>query len=339
MAGQPQGGRGRVLIAVPLLARRRQLLRPLIDAGFALAFNETGRFYDEPQLMAALGDAVAVLAGIEPYTERVLRTASHLRVIARLGVGFDNVDLEAARRHGVVVALTPDTNHEAVADHAMAMIAALLQELFAYDRTVRAGGWGTRFHPGVTGRTLGIVGFGRIGRATARRARAFGMRVLATSPGMPPEAMRREGVEPVALDELFAAADVVSLHAPLTPATHQLVNAARLSRMRPGAYLVNTARGGLVDQEALVAALREGRLAGAALDVFEDEPLPPDSPLRTLDRVILTPHVAGLSEDAVAQMTAMCIDNILRVLAGKAVPAERLPDGGTPAGASDSDGP
>ncbi len=314
----------RVLVAVPLLAERRHLLRPLAEAGLTPVFNETGRFYDEEALIRALPGAVATVAGIEPYTERVLRAAPELRVIARFGVGYDTVDLDAARRHGVAVAMTFGANHEAVADHAMALITALLQGLLAYDRRVRTGGWGTLFHPGVHGRILGIVGFGRIGRATARRALAFGMRVLAADPAVPAAEMRRAGVEPVDLETLFAEAEVVSLHAPLTPETRHLVNAARLSRMRPGAYLVNTARGGLVDERALAAALREGRLAGAALDVFEEEPLAADSPLRSLEGVILTPHVAGLSEDAIARMTEVCIDNILRILRGEEPPEGRL---------------
>lgn len=311
----------RILAAVPILAERRELLRPLVDAGFEVVFNETGRALDEEALIRMLPGVVATIAGIEPYTDAVFHAAPQLRVVARLGVGYDTVDVDAATRHGVAVAMAFGTNHEAVAEHAFALVAALAQRLFDYDRRVREGGWGTLLHPGLYGRTLGIVGFGRIGRAMAKRAHGFGLRVLVADPQVDGQMIRHLGCEPVDLDTLFSESDYISLHAPLTPETRHLVNRERLSRVKPGAVLVNTARGGLVDEEALVEALESGRLAGAGLDVFEEEPLPAESPLRRMDRVILTPHVAGLSEDALERMTRACIDNILTLLRGE-VPGE-----------------
>jgi len=312
---------GRILAAVPILAGRRELLGPLVEAGFDVVFNETGRMLDERTLIRMLPGVVATIAGMEPYTEAVFHAAPQLRVIARLGVGYDTVDVDAATRHGVAVAMAFGTNHEAVAEHAFALVAALAQRLFDYDRRVREGGWGTLLHPGLYGRTLGIVGFGRIGRAMAKRAHGFGLRVLVADPQVDAQMVRHLGCELVDLDTLFAQSDYISLHAPLTPETRHLVNRERLARVKSGSVLVNTARGGLVDEAALVEALESGRLAGAGLDVFEEEPLPEESPLRRMDRVILTPHVAGLSEDALERMTRACVDNILTLLRGE-VPGE-----------------
>lgn len=312
---QPAGPR-RVLVAVPILAGERELLAGLQRAGYELVFNELGRALTEDELVQRLSGVVATVAGIEPYTERVFRAAPELRCIARFGVGYDRIDLEAARRHGVTVVMAFGSNHEAVADHALALMAALAHRVIAYDRRVRAGEWGTLRHRGLHGAVVGIVGFGRIGRALARRCRGFASRILVADPVVEADTVRHLGCEPVALETLLREADFVSLHCPLGPDTLHLIDARRLSLMRPSAYLVNTARGALVDEAALVEALREGRIAGAGLDVFETEP-PAGSPLLALDNVVLSPHVAGLSEDAIRRMAAMCVDNILHVLRGE----------------------
>lgn len=307
---------GRVLVAVPILATDRGLLQGLERAGFELVFNDLGRAFSEHELIERLPGVVATIAGIEPYTERVFRAAPTLRCIARFGVGYDQIDLDAARRHGVTVVMAFGSNHEAVADHALALMAALAHQTIAYDRRVRAGEWGTLRHRGLHGAVVGIVGFGRIGRALARRCRGFAARILVHDPAVDAETIRHLGCEPVALETLLREADFVSLHCPLSPETRHLMDARRLSLMRPTAYLVNTARGALIDEAALVEALREGRIAGAGLDVFETEP-PAGSPLLALDKVVLSPHVAGLSEDAIRRMAAMCVDNILHVLRGE----------------------
>lgn len=309
--------RGKVLCAIPVLAERRHLVQPLVDAGFEVVFNETGQSYDAATLSGQLQGVTATIASIEPYNARTLAAADALKIVARLGVGYDQVDVPACTAAGVAVAMAFGTNHEAVADHTLALMAALASQLTAYDRRVRDGGWGSLYHGRLHGAVVGLIGFGRIGRAVAKRCQGFAMRVLVYDPFVDTAGIAHLGGEPVDLEQLLESADFVSVHAPLTPATRHLVDAAALGRMQPGAFLVNTARGPLVDEAALARALEAGTIAGAGLDVFEVEPLPATSPLRRLDNVILSPHVAGLSEGAVAAMAQRCVDNILDYLAGR----------------------
>ena len=216
----------------------------------------------------------------------------------------------------MIVSYTPGSMHDAVADHALALLLALVRHVPAGDRAVRGGGWS--IPPGIelAGTTLGIVGLGRIGQAVARRAAAFGMRIVAHDP-FPDTAWAADNdVELLSLDELLARADVVTLHA--AAGGEVLLTRERLFRLRPGARLVNTARGSLVDETALADALASGHLAGAALDVFADEPPRPTSPLLGLDNVVLTPHVAGLTADALVRMGDLCVENVLRALRGVA---------------------
>jgi phosphoglycerate dehydrogenase-like enzyme len=285
-------------------------LARLQAAGCELVLNPHGRTLAGDELIAMLAGCLASLAGGERYTEEVFAAAPELKAVARMGVGYDAVDVAAATRHGVAVAMGFGTNHEAVADMAFALMAALSNQLLAYHQDVMEQRWGRHFHPGLWRSTVGIVGLGRIGRALARRCRGFEMRVLAYDPVAGAEA---DGVELVGLDELFREADFLSVHAPHDATTDKIVNAARLALMKPSAYVINTARGGLVDEAALYGALKSGRIAGAGLDVFAVEPLPADSPLRSLSNVILTPHCAGGSISAVGLMTERCVDNVLAV--------------------------
>lgn len=307
---------GVVLCCVPALAEHRHYLAPLLQAGFEVRWNELGRTFTEAELAQRLEGVTATIASVEPYTERVFAAAPDLKVIARMGVGHDQIDLAAATRHGVTVAMAFGTNHDAVADHAMALIAAVAHRIVEYDRRVRSGSWGNLFHARLHGTTVGIVGFGRIGRALARRCLGFNMEVLVADPVAEADTVARLGYRLVELEELLREADFVSLHAPLIPETHHLIDARRLALMKPSAYLVNTARGGLVDEAALVAALQENRIAGAALDVFETEPLP-DTPLRHLAGTVLTPHVAGTSAASFRAMAERCVENILLLARGR----------------------
>lgn len=307
---------GVVLCCVPALANHREYLAPLVEAGFEIRWNELGRPFTEAELVQRLEGVTATLAGIEPYNDRVLAQAGDLRVIARLGVGHDQIDVPAASRHGIAVAMAFGTNHDAVADHAMALIAAAAHRIVEYDRRVRTGNWGSLFHARLHETTVGIIGFGRIGRALARRCLGFNMEVLVTDPVAEADTVARLGYRLVELDELLHQADFVSLHVPLTPETHHLIDAQRLALMKPGAYIVNTARGGLIDETALLEALEQNRIAGAALDVFEAEPLP-DTPLRQLVNTVLTPHVAGVSAASLRAMADRCVENILAVTRGR----------------------
>ena len=209
------------------------------------------------------------------------------------------------------------TNHEAVADLAFGMMGASSNRLFSYHQEVMEGRRGGHFHPGLFRKTVGILGLGRIGRALARRCRGFEMRTLAYDAAPDAAYARAEGIELVPLERLFREADFVSVHAPHSPETDKIVNRAHLALMKPSAFLINTARGGLVDEAALCEALAAGRIAGAGLDVFEIEPLPAGAPLRKLANVVLTPHCAGGSVDAVIAMTERAVDQILAIKAGR----------------------
>jgi phosphoglycerate dehydrogenase-like enzyme len=259
----------------------------------------------------------------ETYTVSVIAAADRLKIIARTGVGYETVDLEAATRRGIFVTITPGSNHEAVAEYAMAMLLALGRGLPWFHAGVVAGEWKRPIYPSIRGRTLGIVGLGRIGRAVAERARAFGLRLLATEAFPDLAFTERFGIELVPLSRLLAEADFVTLHTPVTAETRGLINRETLALMKPSAILINTARGELVEEEALAEALRAGHLAGAGLDVFRREP-PEGSPLMGLENVLYSPHIAGIDVASLDAMAAMAAETVVAVLRGEAPPAERV---------------
>jgi phosphoglycerate dehydrogenase-like enzyme len=317
-ASSPGGSRKRRTVLVThfqLANRPGPWMERLAGAGFDVVFNPLGRVLTEEELIARLPGVYATIASSEPYNDRVFASAPDLRIVARWGVGYDRIDIDAATRHDVAIVMAFGANHEAVADTALAMMASLANDLRQYHRRVARGGWGSRYHMGLHRKTVGIVGLGRIGRAVARRCQGFDMRVLGVDPALDRARAAALGVELVPLPELLRESDFVTLHCPRTPDTLNLINAETLALMKPGAYLVNTARGGLVDEAALADALTGGRLAGAGLDVFAREP-PVDSPLLGLDNVALMPHSAGASTDATDAVTERCIDNILTLAAG-----------------------
>jgi lactate dehydrogenase-like 2-hydroxyacid dehydrogenase len=268
--------------------------------------------------------AVAIIATLTDRVDAAVLDAAGagLRVVANVAVGYDNVDVAAARARGVAVTNTPGVLDGATADLTMGLVLAAARRIAEGDRFLRSGTpwvWGPRMLVGLdlsAGATLGIVGYGRIGRAVARRARAFDLRVLATPTRSGLTPAERDAVEFRELPDLLASSDVVTLHCPLTPQTHHLVDAAALARMRPTALLVNTARGGIVDTDALVEALTAGRLAGAALDVFEDEPQV-DPRLLALPQVVLTPHLGSAGDRTRSAMCGLAVDNVAAVLAGR----------------------
>jgi lactate dehydrogenase-like 2-hydroxyacid dehydrogenase len=282
---------------------------------------------EPPTREEVVRDAAGAVAVISTLTDRVdaavLDAAgSGLRVVANVAVGYDNVDVAAARDRGVVVTNTPGVLDGATADLTLGLVLAAARRIAEGDRFLRRATpwvWGPRMMTGLdlsAGATLGVVGYGRIGRAVARRARAFDMRVLATPTRGELTAAERDAVEFCELPDLLAGSDVVTLHCPLTPRTRHLVDDAALARMRPTALLVNTARGGIVDTDALVRALVEGRLAGAALDVFEDEPVV-DPRLLVLEQVVLTPHLGSAGARTRSAMCGLAVGNVEAVLAGR----------------------
>ncbi len=278
-----------------------------------------------PPSRAALRERAREAEGLlTMLTDRIdgelLDACPRLRAIANYAVGLDNIDIEAAATRGIPVGNTPDVLTEATADLAFALILAAARRLPEAAAAVRAGDWIT-WDPGwllghdVHGATLGVVGMGRIGRAVARRAEGFTMEVLHTG----------RGDDGVPLDELLERADVVSLHAPLNDATRGMIGAAALRRMKPGAILVNTARGGLIDQPALHQALESGAIAAAALDVTDPEPLPPDDPLLQAPNLLVLPHIGSATHTARERMADLAVDNLLAALDGQPMPHQASP--------------
>jgi D-3-phosphoglycerate dehydrogenase len=267
----------------------------------------------------AAAGADALIVQWAPITAEVLAELPALRFVSRLGIGVDMVDLEAATAHGIAVANTPEYCIDEVVAHTLAFVLAATRGIVEHDRAMRAGGWASiATYPAAarpSERTVAVIGLGRIGARVATRLAALGFRVL----GVDPFAAAPDGVGAAAFDEAIAAADIVTLHLPLTTHTRHLLDAAALGRMRPGAVLVNTCRGGLVDEAALLAALADGRLGAAYLDVFESEPLPASSPLRTAERVVLSAHAAWYSPTALAELPRSAATQVVDFLAGRAV--------------------
>ncbi|MFM7719467.1 MAG: phosphoglycerate dehydrogenase [Actinomycetota bacterium] len=286
----------------------------------------------------ATGDLASAIAGYDALvvrsqtqvTAEVLAAADRLKVVARAGIGLDNVDVEAATKRGVLVVNAPQSNIVSAAEHTLALLLALARNIPSADASLRAGSWDRGRFQGteLLGKTLGVIGLGRVGVLVAQRAAAFGMKVTAFDPYVPRERGRELGVEIVpSLEALLVAADVVTIHLPKTPETEGLLGARELALMKPGARLVNTSRGGLVDEEALAKALEDGHLAGAALDVFAHEP-PGDSPLLRLDQVVATPHLGASTSEAQDKAGTSVAEMVRLALLGEFVPyAVNLPAG------------
>jgi D-3-phosphoglycerate dehydrogenase / 2-oxoglutarate reductase len=289
-------------------------LRVLRDAGFEIAFPPKPTQLNEEELLDQLRGVSAAIAGSEPYTRRVLQAHPQLRVIARAGVGYDAVDTAAATDLGMAVTIAPGTNQDSVAEHTFAMMLAIAKHLIPQHLGTQAGKWPRKANLPLRGRTLGIAGLGRIGKAVALRGEVFGMKLLAYEPFPDRQFVAEHKIPLVTMDQLLAESDYVSLHVPLTPESKHLINKRTLTLMKPTAFLINTARGGLVCEADLIEALRAKRIAGAGLDVFEDEP-PPHSPLFEMDNVVVTPHAAGVdlqSRDDMAESAARAIVDLSR---------------------------
>lgn len=300
--------------AWPTLEIERAILAPL-DA--ELVVSATGAPDD---LLRLAPQADAILTCWKQIPPAVLDAAPRCRMVSRYGIGLDNIPVEHATRLGIVVTNVPDFCLDEVAEHTLALILACARRVVAFAQATHSGVWDLQ---GVTpmrrlgGQTVGLVGYGNLGRAVAARAHALGLKVLAYTPRLAVDAAAPWGRATNDLDELLAQSDYVSLHAPLTDETRGLIDAAALRRMKPTAYLINTARGAIVDEDALYQALREGWIAGAALDVLSQEPPSPDHPLLGLDNVIVTPHAAFYSQEAIADLQTRAARHVAQALTGE----------------------
>lgn len=311
-------GRGRTVLVGPsryaeLCAEGRALL---VDHGFELIENAGVKPMEPEEVAVHLPDIDAAVVGLEVWKADVLALAPRLRILARLGVGLDNVDLVEARARGIDVTNVPGGNANAVAELAIGLILAVWRRIPVMDAAVRRGGWDRFTGTELAGKTVGLVGFGAIAQKIATRLRGFDVELIAADPYGDQTIATALGVRLVPLERLRTDSDVVSVNAPHTPQTHHLVDEAFLAGMKTGAILINTSRGGVVDEEALHAALSEGRIAGAGLDVWETEPVPTSNPLLTLDTLVGTPHGAADTHEAYRTVGVTTARAIVDVFSG-----------------------
>lgn len=309
----------RPIVVLPFQSQARSFCQEarqmLLDAGFQLRCNETGNRPTSEDLQQMLQGAYAVIAGTEKYTAQVLEAADSLKTVIRFGVGTDNFDLPAMKARGIQVGVISNCN--SVAEFTLTLMLAMVKNLPQLDSAARDGQWARFPMREICGKTVGIVGFGRIGRRLAQLLQGFDARILAYDPFLPGDAVIKAGAQPVTLDQLLASSDIVSLHLPYTPENHHLMGRENLEKMKPGAYLVNTARGPLVDEAALYQALVSGKLSGAALDVYETEPITRDNPLFALPNTVFSPHVAALSFETNYNGSLVCAESIIRTYRGE----------------------
>ncbi|HZZ79788.1 MAG TPA: phosphoglycerate dehydrogenase [Gemmataceae bacterium] len=313
----------KVLIApAALMGLQAEFATVLQHAGFELVYPKKKAQMVESEVIEQLADIRAVVAGSEPYTPNVFKAHPQLRVIARAGVGYDAVDTTAATEAGVAVTIAPGTNQDSVAEHTFTLILAIAKNLITQHRDTCALKWPRGTNLPLRGKTLGIAGLGRIGKAVALRGECFRMKLLAYEPFPDHAFAKAHDITFVSLDELLAQSDFLTLHLPVTKESKYLINKQTLAKMKPSAYLINTARGLIVKEADLIAALQAKKLAGAGLDVFEDEP-PADSPLFHMDNVVVTPHAAGVDLQSRDDMALSAAQAIVSLATGD-WPAEKV---------------
>lgn len=307
------------IVAFPFRSQKA-LMHPasrqmLIDAGFEIVANETGAALPADQQKEMIKDAYAIVAGTEKYDAAMLEGCDNLKAVIRFGVGVDNFDLKTMKEKGIEVGVI--ANHDSVAEFALLLLLSAMKNSPRLDRDVRQGKWARYPMKELTGKTVGLIGFGRIGRRLAELLQGFNVNLLAYDPYMNAEKAAALNAKPVTLDELLAQADVVSLHLPHTPETDHMCNAEFFAKMKDGAYFVNTSRGKLVDEKALVEALNNGKLSGAGIDVYEVEPVVADNPLFNCENTALAPHCAALSYETNYNGAIVCAQSIINVLNGE----------------------
>lgn len=294
-----------------------EFLNVLNNAGFELVYPGLGRQLVESEVLERLKGVEYAVAGSEPYTRKVFEAHPQLKIIARVGVGYDAVDVQAATDHGVVVTTAPGTNQDSVSEHCFMLILALAKNLMLQHPAINAGGWPRQANVPLRGKTLGLAGLGRIGKSMTIRAQAFGMNVIAHDPFADKEFAAQHKIKLVSLEDLLRESDYVSLHMPLNKDTRGIINKERLALMKPTAFLINTARGSVIDERALYESLRDRKIAGAGLDVFDEEPPAKDNPILKLDNVVMTAHTAGVDSKSIADMALLACKCVAWILKGE----------------------
>jgi D-3-phosphoglycerate dehydrogenase len=310
----------KVLVTAGSVAGAPEALRTMEQAGIEVVVRSVPPPFDESWLVEQVGDVDALVVAMEPVTAAILNAAPRLRVIARPGVGYDTVDLGAATLRGVIVTIASGTNHESVADFTFGLLLQATRAISTAAASVAGGGWQRVTGTESWGKTLAIVGLGNIGKAVARRARGFDMRVLAVTRNPDQEFGRQSGIEFVSLAEALGRADFVTLHAPLTAETANLIDARAIAAMKRGAYLINTSRGGLVDEQALADAVVSGHLAGAAVDVLREQGVGSRSALIGVPGIIVTPHMATFTLEASQRVAMSVAQSVVMTLRGERPP-------------------
>jgi D-3-phosphoglycerate dehydrogenase len=297
------------------------------SAGIALDLNNKGEKYTVDDFLSVIDQYDGVIVGADPITEQVIERGPRLKILAKAGVGYDNIDVGAATKRGVFVTITPGAVEDAVADGTLALMLAVARNVAFGDAALRRGDWDRRIGFDICGKRLGIVGLGGIGKQVARRAKCFRMDIFATDPELDQEFCQKHGISALSLDEVFKECDIISIHVPLNEKTRKLVDDEKLSMMKENAILINTSRGGVIDQRALCEALKEKQIAGAGLDVYEQEPPDAEDPLFDQQNAVFTPHTSGYSTDCLLRIGTMVAESVIAVSEGKVPPNSLNADG------------
>ncbi len=284
-----------------------------------LVFNELGRPLSEDELIPLLKDCDGYIAGLDFITEKVINSCNNLKIISRYGAGYDRVDIDAARDKGILVSNTPGVNAEAVGELAFSLILSVARKIPYLNASTLNGGWVRSTGVELKGKTMGIIGLGAIGKVVARCAKGFEMNVIAYDPYIDERYCSEHTIRVCSFDEVIRQSDIISLHLPLIDSTKHLINKEAISKMKQGAILINTSRGGIIDEDAAYEALKSNHLGGLGLDAFETEP-PTNSPLFELDNVVVTPHTGAHTKEATDNMAKAAIQNLIDVLSGNDCP-------------------
>lgn len=291
-------------------------LKMLTERDYKIKRNNTGRPYKKEEMLKLIKDVDGIIIGIDELSAEIIEEANELKVISKYGIGLDNIDINMATNKKIIVTSTPTANVDAVADLAFGLILSLARRIPEADKKTKSAKWGKIIGKSVWEKTLGVIGLGKIGRQVVKRAKGFEMNILAFDIVKDKKFVQKYGIKYVNLEKLLRKSDYITIHIPLNDATRNMISYEELEKMKKDAFLINTSRGGIVDEEALYNALRNNKLRGAALDVYNNEPLR-ESPLKELDNVIMTPHIGAYTEEAIENMSIQAAQNLIDVLEGR----------------------